>query len=104
MATAWSDVIQLVALVEGQDDQGFPDIVPGEPRQVFANKKSIGSQQYFLAKQSGVELSLMFEVRSVDYDGEERVVFEDKEHEVERTFEKGEFIELVCKRPGDDHG
>ncbi|ARK32133.1 phage head closure protein [Halalkalibacter krulwichiae] len=104
MATPWSDVVYLISLVEGQDNEGFPSIVESEPKQVFANKKSVRSQEYYMAKQAGVELSLMFEVRSIDYNGEEQLIYNELSHDVERTYEKGEFIEVVCKRRSDDHG
>lgn len=102
---AWSDVLKLIPLIEGTDDSGFPGIIEGKPRQVFANKKSIRSQEFYMAKQSGIELSYMFEIRTIDYNGEERVQFGEDgiKYDVERTYEKGEFVELICKRKSDDH-
>lgn len=35
----WSDVLYLIGLEKGLDDDGFEAIVPGKPRKVFANKK-----------------------------------------------------------------
>lgn len=99
----WSDVVSFVALVEGTDPDGFPVIVPGEPRMVFANKKSVRSQEFHAAKQQGITLSYMFEIRTEEYQGEESLFYNDKEHEVYRTYEKGEFIEIICHRKSDDH-
>jgi Holliday junction resolvase-like predicted endonuclease len=99
----WADVVYLVSVKETQDSDGFLAIVEGEPKLVFANKKSIRSQEFYLAKQSGIELSFMFDVRSVDYEGEEKLLFESNEFIIERIYEKGEFTELVCKRKDDDH-
>lgn len=103
MGARWSDVIQLIGLTEGTDDDGFPAIVPSEPRKVYANKKSVRSQEFLMAKQTGIELSYMFEVRSLEYEGEEIVLYENIEYEVYRTYETGEFVELICKRKSDDH-
>lgn len=107
MSIPWSDVVYLVGLTEGTDDDGFPGIVEGERKQVFANKKSIRSSEYYQAKQSGIDLAFTYEIRSIDYDGEERLYLHEKggePYEIERTYEKGEFIELVCKNKADDHG
>jgi len=104
MSAPWSDVINLVSLVEGIDEDGFPAVVEGEPRLIFANKLSVRSQEFHMAKQSGVDLSYMFEIRSIEYEGEEQIEYKGKDHTVYRTYEKGEFIELICKRKADDHG
>lgn len=106
MALPWSDVVYLVGLTEGTDDDGFPAIVEGERKKVFANKKSIRSSEYYQAKQSGIDLAFTYEIRSIDYDGEEKLylsVDDEEPHEIERTYEKGEFVELICKRKADDH-
>ena len=106
MSIPWSDVVYLVGLTEGTDDDGFPAIIEGERRKVFANKKSIRSSEYYQAKQSGVDLAFTYEIRSIDYDGEEKLylsVEDEVPHEIERTYEKGEFVELICKRKADDH-
>ncbi|WP_313894682.1 hypothetical protein [Psychrobacillus sp.] len=99
----WSDVVYLIGLVEGTDSEGFPSTVKGEPRMVFANKKSVRSNEFHMAKQHGVTLSYMFEVRTDEYSGEEELTYEGKDQMVYRTYEKGEFIELICHRKGDDH-
>lgn len=99
----WSDVLQLIPLEKGVDEDGYDAIVPGEPRKVYANKKSVRSQEFHMAKQQGVTLSYMFEVRSMEYKGEESLKYEEKDHVVYRTYEKGEFIELICHRNSDSH-
>lgn len=90
-------------MVKGLDDDGFEAIVPGEPRKVFVNKKSIRSQEFHMAKQQGITLSYMFEVRSNEYKGEQSLVYNDDDYNIYRTYEKGEFTELICHRESDDH-
>ncbi|MDN4609125.1 phage head closure protein [Sporosarcina highlanderae] len=96
--------IQLIGLVEGLDDDGFPvnEIRPKTP--IFANRLSVRSNEYWQAKQSGVDLSCVFEVHSFEYEGEERMLYENIEYEIARTYNKGELTELICHRKGDDHG
>jgi len=103
MAMNWSDVVELIRVVNGVDDDGFPVDDLEEKRRVFANRKSVKSSEYYAAKQSGIELSYIFELRSVDYDGEVKLKYNDEPYEVERSYEKGEFIELTCNREGDNH-
>jgi SPP1 family predicted phage head-tail adaptor len=104
MAAPWSDVISLVALEEGLNENGFPDIIEGEPREVFANRLEVYTNEHYQAKQSGVTIEYKFEIRAVEYEGEELVKFNEEDYDVERRFEKNEFVELTLKRKSDDHG
>ena len=99
----WSDVLYLIGLEKGLDDDGFEVIVPGKPRKIFANKKSVRSQEFHAAKQSGVTLSFMFEVRTLEYKGEETLKYNDDPYKVYRTYGKGEFTELIVHKESDDH-
>lgn len=100
----WSDVLYLIGLEPGVDDDGYETIVEGKPRMIYANRKSVRSQEFHMAKQQGVTLSYMFEVRANEYRGEEKVEYQKKDYTIYRTYEKGEFIELIVQRPGDNHG
>jgi len=99
----WSDVVDLVGMVEDTDEYGFPKKEEIVKKGIFANKKSVRSNEYYMAKQSGIELSYMFEIRSIEYEGEEQLNYEGNEYTIERTYDKGELIELTCKRKNDDH-
>lgn len=99
----WADVVYFSTIVKGTDEDGFSIDVVGLPRKVYANRKSVRSQEFHAAKQAGVTLSFMFEIRTEEYKGEEALKYNDKDHSVYRTYEKGEFIELICHRKGDDH-
>lgn len=100
---SWSDVVYLVNDEPTLDDEGFPVGGEGTSRKVFANRKSVKSNEYYAAKQSGIALSLIFEIRDVDYQGETIVKYKTDTYEVERSYEKGEFVELTCKKEGDTH-
>ena len=95
----WSDVINYMIIERVRDEDGFmvEKEVPGPI--VFANRKSIRSAEYYQAAQNGVQLEVMFEVRVADYDESKRVLMHNnKRYTVERTYEKIDIIELVCKR------
>jgi SPP1 family predicted phage head-tail adaptor len=91
------DVIDLVTVVEGKDADGFPADTEVVRKDIFANKKSVRSSEFYQASQSGYRLDLMFEIRSIDFENETYLVFNGKRYEIIRTYDKGENIELVCQ-------
>lgn len=95
--------IQLIGLVEGIDDEGFPTTEEKAKAPILANRLSIRSSEYWQAKQSGVKLSYVFEIHKFEYNGEEKMLYEGKEYRIERTYEKDDYIELYCVRLDDDH-
>lgn len=95
--------IRLVGLVEGVDDDGFPSIEERPKQPILANRLSVRSNEFWQAKQSGIELSYTFEVHSFEYSGEEKMIYEGNEYEIIRTYDKGDITELVCKRRSDEH-
>ena len=68
-------------------------------KQVFANQKSIRQSEFYQAQATGLKPEIMFEVRSIDYADEERLLFDSKYYNIIRTYSKnGETIELICNR------
>jgi SPP1 family predicted phage head-tail adaptor len=93
----YRDVIDLISVVEGKDGDGFPNDIETSRQDIFANKKSVRSSEFYQASQSGYTLDLMFEIRSIDYENESHLDFNGKRYEIIRTYDKGEIIELVCQ-------
>jgi SPP1 family predicted phage head-tail adaptor len=91
------DVVDLVSVTEGKDADGFPTDVETVRSNIFANKKSVRSSEFYQASQQGIRLSLMFEIRSIEYRDETELRFEGKDFEIIRTYDRGEIIELVCQ-------
>jgi len=95
----FSDVIELVVINKaGQDENGYEK--PGSPddkTEVFANKKSVRSSEFYLAAQTGEALEVMFEIRSIDYNSQDHIDYESKRYEVVRTYDRGEIVEVICK-------
>ncbi|WP_363549554.1 hypothetical protein [Caldifermentibacillus hisashii] len=104
MVATWDYEIQLIGLVDGVDDDGFPATVEKPKEPILANKLSIRSNEYWQSQQAGIELSLTFEIHAFEYNGEEKLLFKEQEYKIERTYEKGELIELICSRRSNDHG
>jgi hypothetical protein len=95
--------VRLIGLYEGIDNDGF-EVVEERPKPpILANRLSIRSSEYWQAKQSGISLSYTFEVHAIEYQGEEKLIYEDEEYQIERTYEKSDYVELICIRRADDH-
>lgn len=91
------DVINLLSQTTYEENELGDQIeVPGEPRQVFANKKSIRQSEFYQAQATGLRPEIMFEVRSIEYNNEPKISFENKEYTIIRAFDKGEMTEIVC--------
>lgn len=95
------DVIDLIFLEENENVNGFPVTSIKAKRTIFANKKSVQRNEFYLASQQGFKLSLMFEIRAIEYNSENYLLFQEKQYEIVRAYEKGELMELVCQAYGD---
>lgn len=90
------DVIELISTTPGEDEIGNPIRIP-TPREVYANMKSIRQSEFYQAAATGLKPELMFEIRSVDYQGEKEMSYNEKKYSIIRTYDKnGEIIELIC--------
>lgn len=97
----WVDVLGLVDVEQGTDDQGFPAEVKTE-REVFANKKSVRSSEFYQSRQAGYTVDVMFDIRSIEYKGEVELKHKSRNHDIIRVYDKGEHTELMCQRRDDD--
>jgi hypothetical protein len=92
----WKDVITLVridVLIDEYADQDYIENL----NLVFANKKSVRQSEFYQAMAQGIRPELMFEVRSIDYQGELSLYYQNKQYVIIRTYTKNdEITELVC--------
>mgnify|MGYP000908391241 FL=1 len=94
----FKDIIDLVAITTAKDPDGFP-VVTETKRTIFADKKSVRQSEFYQAAAQNIKLELMFDVRSIDYQGEELLEYERQRYKIVRTYDKdGELTELVCSR------
>jgi SPP1 family predicted phage head-tail adaptor len=90
------DVVDLIAVTEA-DDGGGGIVETETSREVFANKKSIRQSEFYQAHAAGLKPTIMFIVRSIDYEDESRLTYEGKAYEIIRSYSKNdELIELIC--------
>lgn len=92
----FKDVINLVSIVNTVNEGG--DTVQVEtPRQVYANKKSIKQSEFYQALTAGLKPEVTFEIHSFEYENERKLTYETKPYNIIRTYEKGDFVELICE-------
>lgn len=103
MSRTFNEQIQLIDVVKSINDNGFETIKRIYKDKILANKLSVRSSEYWYAKQSGVELSHVFEVHAIEFNGERELSYDGVDYTIERTFEKGDYIELVTLIRGDEH-
>jgi len=93
----FKEVVKLISVTVTENDMGDIIETPVE-REVFADKQSIRQSEFYQAAATGLRPELMFVVRSVDYNGEQKLKYNDKEYAVIRTYDKdGELTELICQ-------
>lgn len=91
----WRDIIQLISVTSTVNDMG--DVIETETtRDVFVNKRSVGQKEFYEAMQAGLKPELTFELRSLEYQDEEKLSHNGKQYKIIRTYDKGEFLELIC--------
>jgi len=107
----WSDIITLVGVSSPEDDtdmEGFYRPPTETRRDIYANKRSVGINEFYKAAHAGYSAELKFIVRSCEYYGENYVEYAGKRYKVLRTYDttsvgsarhqrtySGEFIELT---------
>ncbi|MGE6516639.1 phage head closure protein [Lysinibacillus sphaericus] len=93
----WSDEIQLLSIVEGTNDNGYPVEEEVLSEIIFANKKSVRSSEFYQAASTGKAVQVMFEIYTVEFNENAKyVIFEEKQYGIVRTYDKGEKTEIVC--------
>ena len=91
-----AEVITLVG--ENPAAHGVFDRATEVGRDVFAEIRSVGYNEFYAAKSAGIEPSIVFVLQDyMEYDGEKIVLFDSKRYRVVRTYTNGQTIELTCE-------
>src|SRR5690625_1402859 len=104
MSRTWDDEIQLIEIVKGLDDAGYETEAKEYGDKLLANKLSVHSREFWLAKQNVIRLENVFEVHAIEYNGELGLRYNGIDYYIERTYEKGEYVELITSLWSDNHG
>ena len=93
----WSDIAELISYTEEKDDIGDTILVPSF-KEIFVNKKSVRQNEYYQALSAGLNPEIMIEVRSIDYEDEKDLKYNNKNYNIMRVYDKnGETTELICE-------
>ena len=82
----WSDEIKLFHETKETDDGGFTAPQADEGVTVYANKKSVGYNEFFQAKQAGYTERLKIDVYTAEYSGQTLAEYENKLYTILRTY------------------
>ena len=91
-----ADVIYLLAETPGKHGYFEPTVYT--ERMVYCTIRSVGVNEFYRAKEQGLEPDIVFTLAAyADYDGERLIKWNDKIYRVVRTYIDGLKIELTCE-------
>lgn len=94
----FSEVLELIDIVYDGDENGF-ELSREIKTEVFADKKSIRSSEFYEAQKLGYKLSAMFVIKPYDYNNQEYIYYENQKYKIERIYEKdSENLEIICSK------
>ena len=64
----------------------------------YVNRLSVRQSEYYDAMNTGLKPELMFEIRTLEYNGQTVLKYNNVDYSVMRTYDKGEFTELIVSR------
>ena len=92
----YRDVAQLISVTATEDSEGY-DVVSEARTEVFVDVKSVRREEFYRSRQAGIDLTIAFDVRACDYDGQPRIEYNGKQYRIRRTYTRdGEMLELNC--------
>ena len=92
------EVINLISSTDGENDLGDPIKVLTKGPNVFADKQSIRQSEFYQAMAAGLRPEITLVIRTIEYNQEPFLEFNNKNYTIIRTYEKeNEFIELICQ-------
>ena len=92
----WSDILFLLNKTETVNNGEVVSFFVKTKR--YVNKLSIRQKEFYDAHLTGLNPEIMFEIRTGEYNKQPSVEFEGEVYHIIRTYNKGEFTELVVSR------
>jgi SPP1 family predicted phage head-tail adaptor len=91
------DVIDLVNITLSPDAEGYDTNIVQSRSTVFADKRDVRSNEFYLSQQAGFKLQFMFIIKTIEFNGENYVQFEGEYYRIIRTYTTGDTMEIVCQ-------
>lgn len=90
--------MDVITLVGAQDPRGVFDTRTETTNIVPCGVRSATRSEVYQAKAVGMNPSIVFELAiAEEYDGQQKIIFHNKEYRVIRTYQKDFGIEIVCE-------
>ncbi len=105
MSRTWDHEIQLVAVNNEINDNGFEETKLDYGNKILSNRLNVHSVEFWAAKQNVIDLKYVFEIHGIEYNGERAVKYKDNLYKVERTYlNKDNYLEITLSDWSDEHG
>lgn len=92
----WNETLELGKLDIITNENGVEEEVLTK-REIFCNEKSVGMNEFYQSSKEGREIKIIFEIKLLDYEKEQYVIYDGSKYEVRRTYKvNSEDIELHC--------
>lgn len=93
-----NDVIQLYTMTYEKNDHGVMEGTETLSDPIMAEIKSAGASEWFEGGRNGLNPSMTFTIRRIEYNGQETVLYDSTKYTVYRTYIRGDLIELHCEK------
>lgn len=87
--------LEAVAVSIGEEGEAIETVTS---QQVFVNPYRVGASMWLAAMSAGLHADAQIELRTCDYDGQQRIVMRGVRYDIERVNDMGEFTRLTLSR------
>lgn len=95
----FGDILELITYTKTKNEIGDTVKTPNG-REVYCDTKSVRDKEFYQAAATGHLPEIVFEMRKIDYQGEQDIEYSGRTYRVIRAFsskKNSEMIELVCE-------
>lgn len=100
---SWDSEIELLQFVESEDSSGFATEGQEQGIKILSNEIPVHSANFYGAAQAGFLISKVFEVHTLEFEGQTTLKFDGERYRIRRTFGGKQFTELHCERQDTNH-
>lgn len=96
----YSEIIYLIGKTMGEDEIGNQTPIFSTPVKSYAKRQSVRTNEFYSAIEVGLNPSIEFVIKRLNYNGEEELTWNNERYQVIRTIDpKNKFdIVLVCSK------
>lgn len=95
---SYSEDIQLISYVKEVNEFGEIREDKELKRLVYARQTNLSRQDFYQSRIAGLKPTLSFEIKSIEYAGEDKLEYNNKRYNIVKTYKIGQDIELTCEK------